>query len=119
MYCAWVSIVYAVSGPEPFERNGVTFSSVVVTYIIIGAVGGGIVGLLRPFSTTKIGAYAIGLIVGLFGAMSIGILVAGSPLRWQLPEWGTMPIFTIVMGWLVGSELWKRNGVRSDSPNSP
>ncbi len=110
-YCTWVTGLYILRGPSPFERNGVTFLSTVLTYIAIGTVGGGLVGLLRPFSDRKVGAYAIGVIVGLVVATGIGFLVAGSPAHWQFGEWIAIPFVTAASGWAIGSELWKRRGV--------
>lgn len=107
-YCAWVTGVYIFRGPGPFERNGVSFFSTVLTYIGIGAIGGGLVGLLRPFSERKLGAYAVGLVVGLLVAMGIGLLVAGSPVNWQFAEWTAILFVTPAAGWAIGSELWKR-----------
>lgn len=104
--------MYIFFGSDPFERNGVTLLSVVVTYVTIGVVGGGIVGVLRPFTATRPGAHAVGFIVGLLGAAGIVVLVAGSPLTWQVPEWGTIAVVGSAAGWLVGSELWKRTGAK-------
>lgn len=114
-YCAWVVGVYVFHGPGPFDRNNVTLMAVIVTYIGIGIFGGAVVGLMRPFTGTKIGAYAVGFVTGFLAAFGIGFLVAGSPVSWQLPEWGTIPIFGSVAGWVIGSELWKRTGGRSGS----
>ncbi len=112
-YCIWVTGLYVVRGPEPFERNGVTFLSTIFTYLAIGIVGGGLVGLLRPFSGERFGAYGIGVLVGLLGAFALTILIAGSPARWELAEWGTIPFVAVGGGWAIGSELRKR---RRDVP---
>lgn len=48
LYCAWVIGIYALNGSEPFERQGVTVTTVLTTYISIGLVAGIAVGLLRP-----------------------------------------------------------------------
>lgn len=112
-YCLWVTAVYIVNGSAPFERNGVTFFSTVTSYLILGIVGGVIVGVLRPLSERRLGAYGIGFIVGLLSALGLMILVAGWPTRWDVPEWGTIPFVAAGGGWAIGSELWKRRRGRS------
>ena len=46
VYCVWVSIVYLVSGPEPFESIGVSYRSVIATYLGIGVASGSVIGML-------------------------------------------------------------------------
>lgn len=104
--------MYIFFGSDPFERNGVTLLSVVVTYVTIGVVGGGIVGILRPFTRHRLGAHAVGFIVGLLGAAGITVVLAGSPLTWEVPQWGSIAVVGSAAGWLVGSELWNRTGAK-------
>lgn len=113
VYCAWVTVVYAVNGGGPFERHGVDYRGTVLLYLGAGIVSGAIVGLLRPLIRNNIGAYLVGVI----GALPIGagtaMLVTGLPRYWGFDDWILVPLISIGAGIALGSELRKTNQ-RSD-----
>ena len=115
LYCGWVTIVYLGQGSAPFERNGVSFGSIVTTYVVVGLVAGALVGLFRPHLTSKVGAYTAGLVAGT--AISFGIVVSrsGFPATWRPANWVSFPVFAIFAGLVIGHELWKSHSMRPSS----
>lgn len=55
----------------------------------------------------KLGAFLVGLIVGLVIATGIGVLVSGYPTTWDFDEFVLVPLIGGAAGLLAGSELWK------------
>jgi hypothetical protein len=107
VYSAWVMAVYVFRGSEPFSRVGMTLPLVVVTYLAVGFVAGLIVGLLRPLTRWKAGAYVVGLVAALFGGAGIVAALRGPPTTWDFDEWLVLPIVALGAAWVIGSELWK------------
>jgi hypothetical protein len=105
MYCLWVSFLYVLRGTEPFERLGVTFGSVVATYLAIGASAGAIVGLLRPLAARGVGAYLVGLAAGFPVALGIVITSEGLPKSWDYVVWLCFPIFWLAAGMIMGRAM--------------
>ncbi len=107
VYCAWVAIIYATSGAAPFTRQGVSFGRVVVAYLAIGIASGAAVGVLRPFASTRLGAYMVGLVAGVPVAVGIAVCVRGAPRNWDRADMTLLPIFIVAAAWVIGSELRK------------
>jgi hypothetical protein len=107
VYCAWITAVRVLSGPRPFERQGVTYTGVAVAYLAIGLSAGALVGALRPMTQHRAGAYAVGLLAGTVAAGGIAALVAGPPGRWDFDEWVVLSIVAAGAGIVIGRELAK------------
>jgi hypothetical protein len=106
-YCAWVIAVYILRGSAPFDRLGITLRAALGTYVAVGIVGGLIVGLLRPLTKWRPGAYFVGLVAGTFGASGVMAALSGPPTAWDFDEWVVVPIIAVAAAWVIGSELWK------------
>lgn len=88
VYCAYVIVLYILTGGNAFMEIGVSLPTVLVVYLLGGVVGGGLVGVLLPIAQSS-----------LLGAMAIGIL-------------GMAPIITGAVITVYGVPPWKSNAMR-------
>lgn len=107
LYSLWISGIYLLQGSRPFEELHVTFISAVVLYVVIGVVAGAIVGLLLPLTSSRVGAYLVGVIAAVPVAVGIGVGASGTPNQWDYTDWGATAIMAIAACYVIGSELWK------------
>lgn len=112
LYCLWIAAIYVFRGPAAFERQGVRFGSLLLTYLTIGIVSGALVGLLKPLARWKSGAYAVGLIAGAPVAIGLAVCIKGMPSNWDADEAFVIPILSVVAGLAIGSEIWKASLAR-------
>ena len=94
-----------VSGPEPFESIGVSHRSVIATYLGIGVASGSVIGMLKPLTLRRAGAYFVELLAGIPVAIGLVLCVSGLPRDWTTPDWIGIPIFTLAWGLLIGRQL--------------
>ena len=107
-YCMWVGVLYVLRGPEPFSRQGVSLTTVVATYLAVGVVAGGVVGLLRPLTGNGFGAFVVGYVAALPITAGLMICVTGWPTTWTARWWHEFPILVLIFGTMVGFELNRR-----------
>ena len=91
-----ISVLWALGGAQSVRREGMSYSLVVACYLAMGLVGGIIVGILRSWSHTRLGAIAIGLFVALEAFWIVNLALSG--LHWDtdtyiaagflVPFWG-------------------------------
>jgi len=108
LYSAYVIVLATVSGPEPFDKLGVTLETVVMTYLMGGVVAGAIVGALLPLRRTAIGASFVGFVAAV--PVWMGIFYAGgsgSPLRWDSSDWEGVVVISLAFGIAGGRMLRK------------
>lgn len=65
LYSAVGMIIRLVRGSGPFERLGMSFGMVVITYLLGGFLGGLVLGMLLPIARTKLGAAFVGFFTAL------------------------------------------------------
>lgn len=109
-YCVYVVILYVARGPSPFENQGTSLPNVLILYAITGAVGGAIVGALRPITVTRLGALAVGVIAALPLSLGVQAIVAGHPAHWTAFNWSLAVLMGIGIGWAISGALY--NGPR-------
>lgn len=114
VYCIWVTAVFLIQGSGPFERQGVTLLSVILTYLGVGATAGGVVGLLRPLTSHRLGAYLAGITAGIPVAVGLAICVRGFPSQWDFADRMLVPVFSVIAGVVIGSELRKKSPISND-----
>lgn len=107
VFTVWVTILFALRGTEPFDKQGVTFASVVLFYLLGGATGGLIAGALWPLTRSRAGAYLVGILVAFVVAAGLMFLLAGSPLRWDMAAILTILTMTLIYGLYIGYHIWK------------
>lgn len=114
VYCVWVTALFLMQGSGPFDRQGVTLRSVILTYLGVGVTAGGAVGLLRPMTSHRFGAYLAGIIAGIPVAVGLAICVRGFPSQWDVADRILVPVFSVIAGVGIGSELRKKSPVKND-----
>lgn len=60
----WVSLIYAVFGAEALDRDGGSFGATVRGYFAGAGAAGLIIGALRPYLRSRIGACLVGAFAG-------------------------------------------------------
>jgi hypothetical protein len=106
-FAAWVTILFLFRGTEPFDEQGVNFASVVVFYLVGGATGGLVAGILWPLTKWRAGACLVGLLVAFVVSIGLMYLLAGNPLSWDIAVILTILIMTVIYGLYIGYQLWK------------
>lgn len=106
-FTAWVTILFLFRGTEPFDKQGVNFASVVAFYLVGGATGGLVAGILWPLTKWRAGAYLVGLLVAFVVSIGLMYSLAGNPLSWDIAVTLTIPILTVIYGLYIGYQLWK------------
>lgn len=97
-YVAFVTVLLAVRGSEPFDRLQVSYPMVVFGYLCAGAVGGTVVGLLRPLAAKPLGARLVGALAGVLAVTPMGMILGGPPTRWNVFHVLVVLIVGVVMG---------------------
>lgn len=66
LFCAWIVVLMVLNAGFTLHMSGghsVNGLGVIVLYLLIGTIGGTIVGSLRRFAGTRVGAPIVGLLV--------------------------------------------------------
>jgi energy-converting hydrogenase Eha subunit B len=107
LYSLYVTGLYLIQGPEPFQRLGTNLGVVIGTYFFGGISAGVVVGVLQPIARWRLGAMGVGIIAAFF--VFFGILVAadGLPSRWGSDNWITLTVLPILFGTFAGNSFWK------------
>ena len=106
-FTVWVTILFLLRGTEPFDKQGVSFAAVVLFYLVGGATGGVIAGVLWPLTKWRAGAYLVGLLVALVVSTGLMFLLEGNPLSWGIAVILTILIMTVIYGLYIGYQIWK------------
>jgi Mg/Co/Ni transporter MgtE len=106
-YCAYVIILYAVSGPAPFERHHTTLATVLASYAASGLFGGFVYGLLHPLRRALPGQLVVGTVIATLVVLNINIAREGPPTRWTGLEWEPVIVLGLLFG-VVGTFAMRR-----------
>lgn len=98
--CFLALVVYSLRGPGTFDRLGVPLGTVLGLYIIGGAVGGALIGLMLPLTIRREGAAAVGIV----GALPL--YLAGSILLGQ-EDLYSGAIAAVIVGGAAGFLWWE------------
>jgi hypothetical protein len=112
-----VIAVFLLRGPDPFRRQGVTLLELLVTYATLGITTGAVVGLLRPLSRYMLGAYVVGLAIGIPISIGLAMAAKGPPATRDYTVWLAVPIACVMAKLFVGHELRRtaREGSRTSN----
>jgi hypothetical protein len=97
LFSLWVGAMGVLRGSHYNPRYDVTTGAVVRGYFIAALIAGLALGMLRPFTRSRLGATLTGIVVGpfVYGALAVA-----------LDGWGpATPFVAIVPGVLVGGAL--------------
>lgn len=104
-FCVWVSLVYAFSHGNVFEREGLSYPRVVLTYLCIGAISGGLVGSMWRLTESTVGVFVVGVIAGIPLALGLEFAYYGDFQTWGPAEWWGVPVFGLLAGLGIGNEI--------------
>jgi hypothetical protein len=76
---AWITLIRIVRGTEPFQRQGVAFTQVLLLYVLGAPITGAIVGILFPFTRTATGAAVVGVVAAIPVSFATITMVADQP----------------------------------------
>jgi hypothetical protein len=90
---AWVTFLALLPGSARFERLGIPYLVLVAFYLLSGAVAGGIVGLLMPWSRRL----PLRMVIGFLAALPISLALS---LVVPVPTgWGAREVVHVVLIW--------------------
>jgi hypothetical protein len=107
LYSAYAIVLATVSGPEPFDKLGVTLETVVMTYLLGGVVAGAIVGALLPLRRTAVGRSFVGFVAAVPVFIGIFYAMQGNPARWDSSDWEGVVVISVAFGIAGGRMLRK------------
>jgi hypothetical protein len=105
VYCAWVGLLYAFRSHDSFEARGLQVKNLLLFYLVAGLACGAIVGGLRPWRSSLLGARVVGVIGMLPLAFGAEMLVKGDPRAWEAKHWILMVCFAAVIGVAMGGSF--------------
>jgi hypothetical protein len=117
MFVLYVLGLFAIRGAQPFEHLGTTLTGCIVVYLVGGIMTGAVVGLLRPLLVTRRGAMVVGAVATVPTAAGAMLLVAGPIARWDKGEWVIPLVYSVLVGPLAASNLWRAKHPASSSKN--
>ena len=105
VYCTWIGLLYAFRGGDSFESRGVRIDDLILFYLVAGSTCGAIVGGLRRWRSSILGAWVVGVIAMLPVAFGAEVLVQGNPGEWEAKRWILMICLGTVMGIVMGGSF--------------
>jgi hypothetical protein len=106
-YSAYVLLLYAIRGSEPFDALGVSVGALVGAYYGTGILAGGIAGFCWPVAKTRIGATVLGIVCAFIAYAGVGVTMDGVPWQWTAREWSASITLGVLMGTAVAN-IWYR-----------
>jgi len=110
IFSSWAGLVWVLSQGGPWKEQGLSLPAIVGGYLVGGVSAGAIVGLLRPLTRSKLGAYAVGYLAGCFVMAALLAAVAGPPTGWNAVHVIGLLFVALYAGYGIGSELLKTAG---------
>lgn len=111
LLCAWITLIKFRDGDQPFTRLGISYSGTVVTYLLMGAGSGALIGALMRFTNSRTGAYLVGFVAAVPIVLGIMIQQSGMPGRWTADDVTLAPVLCLVATIAIGSEIRRRTAV--------
>jgi hypothetical protein len=94
IYCVLGVILYLIRGSGPTDGLGISLMGQLMWYMVAGVTGGGISGLLRPFTGSRPGLLFVGFIAALPAGITVMRMLIPHDPRWLLIGIG----FALVIG---------------------
>jgi hypothetical protein len=105
LYCAYVTVLYVIAGPSPFERRHTTLVAVLVVYTVSGLGGGLLYGLFHPLRRSLLGQLVVGTLIAMLVFFNIVISRSGLPTTWTRTDWeavvGLGVLFGVILTFMV------------------
>jgi riboflavin transporter FmnP len=103
-FSVFVIAEYLLLGSAPFTNIGTSLHVVLAIYFCGGITAGAIVGALRPFTRTRPGAIAVGILAAFVVGTGIIWTKSGSPNHWAPVDWASVIICSVIYGTMFSSE---------------
>jgi hypothetical protein len=107
LYSAYVLLLFLVSGSAPFDNHGTTVQAVVLTYYVVGAAGGLVVGVMLPLTRSWLGGIGVGIVAAFIVFFGFYVITEGPFWRWEQEVWLSLGIAAAIFG-VAGSLIMRK-----------
>jgi hypothetical protein len=104
-----VTIVRLASGTQPFDEVGVSYGATVMAYVLLGAVGGCMLGVLRPLVARLWGAVLTGWLLAFMVYTALAALTGDRPWTRSSFMVVVLALVALLVGGAGGGAHWQRN----------
>lgn len=98
LYSGYTVVLYAIEGPAPFAKYGITVVTIVLAYYGAGILGGVLVGALFPLARWWVGRVVLTLIATFVAIFCAEIAMSGPSWRWGGDVWHELMMLTLIFG---------------------
>ena len=103
------NLIYSLEGASPFTANNVTLETAIRGYFAGGIVAGVSVGLLRPWTRSRIGSVIVGILVGTPAMGAIMLTADGPAALARFDEIFAILVGGILLGGWGGFHFWQKS----------
>lgn len=107
-YIGYVVVLYFVSGSAPFEKVHSTLPIVIISYLLLGPIAGGVVGFLLPVASSYIRTIFVAFVASAIVFFGIVVAASGSPLTWHADNWVFVGSAGLMFGIVLGTTYYKK-----------
>ena len=100
------AVLYALASFRDISGGGVPLSTVIASYLLAGAVGGIVLGLLKPIVRRWWGAALAGTAIAFVLAFAIEVSSNGWITHWPADAFETMVSYALIFGPVGGVYVW-------------
>lgn len=105
----WATVVLIASGPAPFTELGLTYPLSLAMYAGLGAIGGILLGLLRPLTRFLSGAIGVGWLIAFVVYGTIITMYGHPPWRWDAFLAVLVALAALFVGGIGAIAEWRRH----------
>jgi hypothetical protein len=105
VFAVWAFVVYTQRGSAPFSATHTTVGQLALTYLVVGAVGGFLVGVTWSRARSTAACY-VGAVPAA-AAVSLGIILmdGASWAVWEFETWSLFSVLVVVGTLVIGNQL--------------
>ena len=100
--------LFLVNGAELQQRYHLRLSTVLLTYVLSGALPGALWGVLRPLFRWRLSAISLGIVCGIITLADMRSQMHGAIAQWHGQDWLGPVLLGAGIGGAVGNNLWQR-----------
>jgi hypothetical protein len=100
------ALIRAITGATTLGGRAISFFAILSIYFASGLGVGLIVGLCRPWLSSVIGAFLVGIVCGVPVALAVRVGIFGLH-DWSTDDLLAGSIFAVVLGGLGGVQIWR------------
>ena len=105
LFAVWAFIVYTNRGSGPFSAHHTTVGRLALTYLVVGALGGALIGVTWSRARSTVACY-LGAVPGA-AAIALGIILMDGTAwtAWEFEEWSLFGVLVLVGTIVIGNQL--------------